>query len=221
MKYKDWITVWLENYVKPLSKRKTSDCYASLINNHIKKHIGDYDLDEINALVVQCLSGKLLNEGNGHTGNGLSSSTVNLIITIIQQSLSAAHAAGYVEHYALKNVKRPKMLEKRVECFDKTEQKLLENAVLNHKKSKMIGVIITLYTGLRIGELLALEWSNIDFSNSTLTVNKTCSDSTDGEGEYVRAIDLPKTFSSIREVPIPESLLVILEKVKKKSKQIL
>ncbi len=218
MKYKEWIGLWLENYVKPISKSKTSECYGSLINNHIKKHIGDYDLNEITPMIIQCLSGRLLNEGNEHTGGGLSPSTVNLIITIIQQSLNAAHAAGYVEHYTANNVKRPKMHEKRVECFDKTEQKLLEAAAINHKKSKMIGVVLTLYTGLRIGELLALEWSDIDFLNRTLTVNKTCSDSTDGAGGYVRAINAPKTSSSTREVPIPEQILFVLEGIKKKSK---
>ena len=53
------------------------------------------------------------------------------------------------------------------------EQKQIEQAVRDGEKPYMLGVLICLYTGLRIGELLALEWSDIDFSNGTLMVDKT------------------------------------------------
>ena len=56
------------------------------------------------------------------------------------------------------------------------EQKRIEQAVLMDKRPKMFGIILCLYTGLRIGELLALEWTDIDFSKGELTVSKTCHD---------------------------------------------
>ena len=71
---------------------------------------------------------------------------------------------GYLESYTADKIKRPRVKEKQVECFTPAEQKKIEQAVLTDKRPKMFGVILCLYTGLRIGELLALEWSDRAFS---------------------------------------------------------
>lgn len=101
-------------------------------------------------------------------------------------------------------IKRPKTSEKTVENFTKEEQKLIEQAVLSDKRDKMFGMILCLYTGLRIGELLALEWSDIDFAKYELTVSKNCYDGTDENGKSCRLTGTPKTESSIRTIPIPK-----------------
>lgn len=66
-----------------------------------------------------------------------------------------------------------------------------------------------LYTGLRIGELLALTWNDIDFAKGTLSVNKSCHDGKDG-----LIIDKPKTAQSIRIIPLPQQLLPKLKALK-------
>ena len=81
----------------------------------------------------------------------------------------------------------------------------------------MFGIILCLYTGLRIGELLALEWSNIDFSKGELTVSKTCHDAKTENG-YKRITDTPKTTTSRRVIPIPRQILPLLREQKKKSR---
>lgn len=52
--------------------------------------------------------------------------------------------------------------ERKIECFTLAEQKKIETAALNSKKTKMFGIVLCLYTGLRIGELIALQWKDID-----------------------------------------------------------
>lgn len=99
-------------------------------------------------------------------------------------------------------LKRPKMVEKQIECFSVAEQKQIEQAVKESIKPYMMGVVICLYTGLRIGELLALEWSDIDFSSGTLSVDKTCHYGKNRDGKYERIVDTPKTETSIRIIPI-------------------
>lgn len=79
-----------------------------------------------------------------------------------------------------------------------------------------LGIILCLYTGLRIGELLALEWSDIDFSKGELTVSKTCHDAKTENG-YKRITDTPKTTASRRVIPIPRQILPFLREQKKKS----
>ena len=77
--------------------------------------------------------------------------------------------------------------------------------------------MICLYSGLRIGELLALTWADIDFTKGTLTVNKTCHDGRDENGNLCRITDLPKTTSSKRIIPLPKQLLPVLKEYKRKS----
>ena len=73
----------------------------------------------------------------------------------------------------------------------------------------MLGILMCLYTGLRIGELLALEWSDVNFEKQELYVRKTCYDRV---GE--RVISSPKTKSSVRIIPIPKQIIPALTKLK-------
>ena len=132
---------------------------------------------------------------------------------------TAKHSAlnlGYLAEYTSDKVKRPKMTEKQVECFSPAEQKKIEQAVLANKRPKMFGVLLCLYTGLRIGELLALEWEDIDFSKGELNVRKTCHDG-QADGKYCRITETPKTLTSRRIIPIPKQILPLLREQKKKS----
>ena len=122
--------------------------------------------------------------------------------------------------YNANKIKYPKTNEKHVECFSLQEQKIIEQYVLNSKKDKLLGIIICLYTGLRIGELLALEWNDIDFKLNIISINKSCYDSKNSKGEYERIITTPKTTSSIRIIPIPKQLIIILHKIKNSSHSI-
>lgn len=176
MQTKDWFHEWLEHYVKPASKQKTYILYRELTEQHILPRFGEMELEGITPLILQRYISERMEHGNLRTGGGLSASSVNAIITVIQSSLKVAYNLGYLEAYTADKVKRPKIQEKQIECFTPAEQKKIEQAVLTDKRPKMFGIILCLYTGLRIGELLALEWSDIDFSKGELTVSKTCHD---------------------------------------------
>ena len=124
---------------------------------------------------------------------------------------------GMVSEYIGDKIKRPRASEKKVECFSVSEQKKIEQYVLNKGNTRFFGVLLCLYTGLRIGELLALEWSDIDMSKGELRVNKTCHYGKGENGVFGRITDIPKTQSSIRTIPIPKQLMPRLRDVKKKS----
>ena len=69
--------------------------------------------------------------------------------------------------------------------FTKKEQQVIESFCLNHKKRNYIGIVICLYTGIRLGELLALTWDDIDFNSNLLTINKTSySAKVDGKTDF-------------------------------------
>ena len=217
MLYKDWLADWLTNYVKPSAKDKTYVRYSDIINQHLLLHLGEYALNDLTPIVVQRFITELTQNGNLRTGKGLSANSVNSIITVIQGSMSTAHLLGFTDIYEMNKLKRPKTKEKQVECFSPAEQKIIEQAVLADRREKMKGIIICLYTGLRIGELLALEWSDIDFAKAELHVTKTCHDSKNKNGTFCRITDAPKTENSRRVIPLPKQLLPMLKEMKKRS----
>lgn len=220
MQYKDWLREWLESYVKPSSKQKTYIRYSEIVSGHIIGSLGDYEMGELTPLILQRFTTELLQSGNLKTGKGLSANSVNGIITVIQNSLKVAYTIGQISEYTADKIKRPKAREKQVTCFTPIEQKQIEQAVLNGKKAKMFGVVLCLYTGLRIGELLALEWSDIDFQKGIISVTKSCHDGKDDNGQFARITDTPKTQTSEREIPFPKQLIPYLRNLKKDSNSI-
>lgn len=217
MNYKDWQNVWLENAVKPTAKTRTYVRYKEIIDGHVIPELGGYELDDLTPLLLQKFITDLLQNGNHLTGKGLSANTVNTVITVLQNSLKSAFAFGELKEYTAYKIKRPKAKENQVSCFSLAEQKKIEQEVLQGKKDKLYGIILCLYTGLRIGELLALTWNDIDLTNKTLTVSKSCHYGKVENGKFERRTDLPKTLTSRRIIPIPKQMLEILKRIKKRS----
>ena len=139
------------------------------------------------------------------------------VIAVIKNSLVVAQNTGVVEKQFSEAIQRPKVVEKDIECFSVSEQKAIEKYVTDSKKDKLFGIVLCLYTGLRIGELLALEWDDINLSEGTIKVSKTCYDAWEN-GRYRKFVGEPKTHSSRRAIPFPRQLLPYLKALKKRSK---
>lgn len=94
------------------------------------------------------------------------------------------------------------------------ERKRLESYLLHNQNNTNISVLLRLFTGLRIGELCGLKWSDIDFQNGTVSVCRTVQ-RINKHGKSEVAIGSPKSKSSVRIVPIPDFLLAILKAKRK------
>ena len=199
MKYKDWLEEWLENYIKPSVKTRTYEHYGQIVKLHIIPALGEYDLAELSVIVLQRFVADLLNSGNKKTNKGLSANFVNAVISVIQNSLKTAHLIGVAPEYVA----------------GRNEVNGMELA--ERKKKILFGIVLCLYTGLRIGELLALTWEDIDFAKGLLFVSKTCHDGNDGN-KHIRIIDSPKTAHSRRVIPLPKQILPFLKNIKRRSK---
>ena len=212
MKYADWLDEWLENYVTPACKIRTRELYESIVNRRIKPYLGGYLLEELTPLVMQKFITRTLLCGNKKTGDALSSNSVNGIISVMQNSLKAANSVGLIKEYTANKICRPKTVEKKVGCFTYVEQKAIEKAAFSSRKQKMLGVVICLYTGVRIGELLALKWQHIDFTTGQLNIAQSCYC-----GRQGRIESTPKTENSKRSIPLPRKILKILREMRAKS----
>ena len=217
MTYEKWTEEWLMHYIKPSSKQRTYEQYCKIEKIHILPQLGNFELAELTPFVLQKFVTDLTVNGNKRTGKGLSPNFVKTIISVVQNSLKTAHLVGYLPEYTANKIKRPKIVEKQVDCFTLAEQRKIETAALSAKKDKYKGIVLCLYTGLRIGELLALSWEDIDFEKGILTVSKTCRDG-NTNGKHVRILDTPKTEKSRRQIPLSKTILKMLKGMKKCSK---
>ena len=218
MKYGIWLDEWFCNYIRPSSKSRTCERYSEIVEKRLKVKLGEYELNELTPLVLQRYITELIESGNMKTGTGLAANSVNGIITVIQNSLKLAYALGTIKEYAADKIRRPKTKEKEVTCFTLSEQKKIERAALAGKKTKWLGIVVCLYTGLRIGELLALEWKDVDFQKGVLTVSKSRHEGKDENGRYAHIVESPKTVSSGRCIPLPKQILCELRMLKRKSR---
>ena len=210
MKFKDWLSEWLEYYVKPRAKYRTYTNYKHQIDKHIAVKLGDYEIEDLSALELQKFVVNL-------SVAGLSTNTVNGIINILKNSLHLAVSVGKATKQCSDLIQRPKVREKPVESFSKQEQKQIETYIKGKNIPKLYGIILCLYTGLRIGELLSLQWGDIDLQKRVIYVSKTCRDSWTNN-EYVKIIDTTKTETSERIIVFPKQLLPILKTMKQNNK---
>lgn len=117
MKYIEWLNIWLNNYIKSSAKERTYIRYEQLIRTHIAPKIGGKDVNDFTPIVFQSFIMELLNSGNLKTGKELSANFVNMVISVMQNSLKTAHLVGIANEYIANKIKRPRTKEKQVECF--------------------------------------------------------------------------------------------------------
>lgn len=208
--YEEWLNEWLGFYVKPTVKVRTYEKYKQHIKLYLAPGLGECTLDELLPLRLQKFVVSL-------SDKGLAPNTVNGILTVLKSSLRCAVRVGKVQREHGKSVVCPRVREKQIECFSKVEQKKMEEYILKSGSVKLFGIVLTLYTGLRIGELLALRWKDIDIRKGIVSVGKTCYDGWQG-GKYVKIIDVPKTENSARIIPLPKQLLLYIREASKNSK---
>lgn len=111
-------------------------------------------------------------------------------------------------------VRKPCVTPKEIEVIPLAEQQKMESYIRSHITPTGIGVILSLYTGLRIGEICALAWDDVDLENKIIYVNHTLSRIKDEKNNTVWRIETPKTSSSKRKIPITAPLYGILSEYK-------
>jgi integrase len=146
---------------------------------------------------------------------GLSAKTVADIRSLILMGIEYAKIKNYPCHIKSK-IFYPSNTASVIRVLTKKEQFKLEEMIFKSLSYEKLGILISLYGGLRIGEICALQWKDVDFNEGTLNVNKTIMRIRNLEKDSVYKtkiiIERPKTKSSIRIVPLPEFLICQLKK---------
>ena len=200
--FKDYLERYLNDHKKIKLRPTTFEKYESLATNHIYPALGSKKLQEIRTADIQ----NLIREKAGTK----SAATVREIHMIVSQALKQACKERLIARNEADNVTLPAIVQQEIIPLTDDEIKALLEAAQGHWLYPAL--LLELGTGLRRGELLALEWRNVDFAQNAVTITQS----------YVktRAGDImqePKTKSSIRVVNVPPGIMNYLKEYKKDS----
>ena len=205
----DWLNYWMETTMRRSIKETTFYSYYRLMKRYIIPSMGTYRLHTITHIQIQAFINFLIDKE-------LSSGTIRNILNILKQSLHEAVNQNFLERNPCDRVILPKLKRSTVHALSTAQQRKLEIRAFQSKNCSP--VIIALYTGMRIGEISGLKWSDIDFDHHKISVKRTFSRVLDEENLYAKtkiAFGTPKSEESVRVIPIAKNLSnYLLEKRK-------
>ena len=176
--------------------------YRAILERHIKPRLGSRRLGGICTASVDAFTRELLET------DGLSVKTVHDILSVLHSVLKDTEARRPAGALAVQ-IRYPKGKRREMRVLTIEEQKRLVAYLLHPTDSCKFGLLLALYTGLRIGELCALRWSCIDLREQTIRIAATMQ-RLGGTGEGTRiVIGAPKSDSSLRTIPLPAQIAVL------------
>lgn len=193
-------------------KQSTYSHYMNLINTHIRPQFGSLLADELSANMIEEYANEKLTKGKLNKNGGLAPKTVKDLLSLLRLIIKYGIARDLIDQRVL-FFSGPKVPRKEIQVLSIDEQRRLEQFAMNSDDNMCFGVYLCLYTGLRLGELCALQWQDIDLGNASLHINKTILriSNTGQEGHKTRiVIDSPKTLTSKRVIPISFHLKELL-----------
>ncbi len=146
----------------------------------------------------------------------ISAKTTKDIISIFKSILKYVQRKYGID-YMLDLMCIPKYEQNEIKVLNNKEKEKLEKYCLESKDLRNIGIAICLNTGMRIGEICALTWKDINLQNKVFIINKSLQRVYKGKKDTLVQINTPKSRKSIRKIPISKKILNILEVVKKEN----
>ena len=204
-----WLQTWYELYAKPHLRFSTAEYYRRGIELHITPRIGDIPLKKLTGRDLQGLYKDLrehgrLREAQKGKQPGLSDSTIRGIHTMLHNALDRAVKERLIVRNPADDCVPPKIPKHEMKILPPEQIKSYLTAA--EQRGVLPMFYLELISGLRKGELVALQWSDLDIENKTISVSKQAGRNNAGEPDITR----PKTENSIRKISIPQDAVDLL-----------
>ena len=212
MLFGDWLCYWYETHSKPTLRASTQNNYENVIHNHVQPEIGKIPLNKLSQNDLQQFYGRLKKNGRKRLteqyGAGLSDRMVRMCHAVCRSALERAVRDDLLRTNPAIGCKLPPKKAKEMQVLDREElQKFLIQAQADGYCELFL---LDLCTGLRRGELMALQWGDLNFETGVLTANKQAY-TVNGELQIIP----PKTKASVRKLVLPPAVLAVLREYKK------
>lgn len=203
---------WLDS-LKPTVKESTWNKYHNLLRLHILPELGSLTLCQLNYDVIKRYCNYLISSG-GKKGQGLSEKYVSDTLSVIRSVLRYTSQKGYMLTFDLQSI-QVRQHQKEIRVLSTSEQNKLSKYLFSNPNEYNIGILVSLFTGIRVGELCALRWEDISFPDQTLHIHHTMQRvqiHSEGSRKTDVVVTTPKSACSIRTIPIPDTLFAVIAK---------
>ncbi|WP_040197771.1 tyrosine-type recombinase/integrase [Candidatus Soleaferrea massiliensis] len=206
--------LWLQNNRIRL-KDQTYAKYLDLIKNHLVPEIGNVQVKRLDATAINQFLNMKKDGGRLDGKGGLSASYIQTLSFIMQAAMEYAAKENLCRPLS-GEIQRPAKRVKELEIMTVAEQLILEQHMLCDCNEKKLGVLLSLYTGLRLGEVCGLMWQDIDFENRSIHIRHSVERvanlyAENGKTKTKLILGDVKTVSSNRIIPIPSFFMPLLQ----------
>lgn len=174
-----WLDIWQKDYLGGV-KPSTAALYESQIRVHIKPSLGAIKLETLNPHTIQGFYNRLGEEKDGEPG--LTAKSIKNIHGILHKALEQAVKIGYIRSNPADACTLPRVIKKEIKPLDEDATALFIQAIKGHQFERLY--LVTLFTGLRQGEVMGLSWDCVDFAKGTLNINKQLQKAPGGGSVY-------------------------------------
>lgn len=195
------------------TKRSTCSTYATTLSHHILPRFGYRPISSISREEINDF---LYSKVFPDEGEALSAATVRLIVSVLRSLFQFAAGLGE-DVVAWESISCPALPGGETRVLNEGEQQRLRDFLCRDMSLEKLGVLICLYMGLRIGEICAMKWGDVDLKRGTMSIKRTVQrirnlDYREGSGQSRTKVifDVPKSRSGQRCIPVPSFLLEIL-----------
>lgn len=195
----DWLDTWLDLYVSQSVKPYTEYSYRAVCRVHIKPALGRIRLSALSTLQIQRFYNQLGQKG-------LSPKTIKNINGILHRALNQAVRIGELKYNPVDACQLPKVYKKEIAPLEQDDIRKFLSAIRGCRFENVY--IVTLFTGLRQGEILGLTWDCVDFEKDTLYINKQLTKTKKVGGEYILA---PTKNGRSRLITVAPYVMLILQ----------
>lgn len=188
-------------------KTTTYARYKTTLESHILPSLGKRKMQSLTAVIISRFAKNKLENGRKDGKGGLSSKTVRDMLSIIKSIIDYSCKEKIINNNF--SIAYPKQWQRSMRVLSRQEQSALEKVLINNIDIYKLGILLCLYTGIRIGEVCALRWKDISDDFTMLSVRQTLQRVKNIENNKSKTkihIDEPKSLSSVRDIPIPEFL---------------
>ena len=222
LKFSEFTEIWKRDYGSKELAPSTYKRYCRMLETRLLPYFGHFYINKIKPTDIMKFYDLLekdtqLVRKKGNNGSKtkkpLSGKTILEHHRLLRAMLHKAVYWQLIVANPAERVQPPKARKPKRKSYDDEQTKiLLENLELlpSEDTKYKVAIILTVFTGVRLGELMGLEWQDVDFKNGIISINRSSQYLAD-MGVFTK---VPKTESSIREIAIPEFIISLLEEYK-------
>lgn len=207
----EWLSHWMENELLGSVKASSYQTYVNIVKKHLLPMLGEMKIVSITPGIVHNFVTTL-------EDSGLAYNTIKGVYRLLAAAMRVAFEEGLIQKNPCRRIRIQRAEQEEQRILTQKEQELLKKSSTNMNDLPML---LSLYTGMRLGEVCALKWDDIDWENQTIIIKRTVQriaqvKNNIAGGKTMLMIGTPKSLRSVRIIPVPNFVLARLHELMKK-----